>query len=222
MVLDPVLSSAMVLSDGERYVLLLGKTQELDGRTEQTYALCAPDGSWCTDFLYSDIFAMPDGRLCLCDIRYDENGQYTGDLNNACIMDYDGSVTLNLSEIRPEIPLGDIQASPDFQYSMLGMSEGYARVDLEEGRSVFMDSTGKLLRSDEFDGYFATAFSFSGGDLFKIFHKNLTCTTLRAHEASISNHENRANYGPHFGQHVPERNGKKPLIRNPVKGGVPV
>lgn len=161
-VLDPVLDIAWTMPVGDGYALVLGKQREADG-LELVYALCAPDGSWCTDFLYSSIYTNPDGEICLMDVRYDSNGQYIGNMDNACVMDSDGSVLLNLSQFEPEIDLGDFRNSPDIQYAMANMSEGYAQVSLADGRTVFMDKKGRLLHSDEFDGYFAGAYSFSGG-----------------------------------------------------------
>ena len=162
-VLDPVLDNASVITNGSRYALLLSRRSGSEENTEERYALCASDGSWCTDFLYSSIYLNNDGYINLFDIRYDADGNYIGDIDHACIMDFDGNVVLNLSDIRPEVDLGDYRNDPDFQYDFMNLSEGFARVSLEDGRTVFMDYNGKLLQSDEFNGYFASAYAFVDG-----------------------------------------------------------
>ncbi|MGI6028039.1 MAG: WG repeat-containing protein [Candidatus Heteroscillospira sp.] len=160
-VLDPVLSSVLAITDGESCALVLTRAADGDGHSLQ--ALCAADGSWCTDFLYSGIYPMQDGGIFLADTRYDENGNFIGDIDNACIMDYEGNVVCNLSELRPEADLGDWRNSAAFQYDFMSQSCGYARVNLPDGRCVFMDINGKVLRSDEFDGYCASAAPFNRG-----------------------------------------------------------
>lgn len=59
--LDPVLISAYYLTEWDGHgnivsnpnVLMLGKVfYDEEGRPEERFALCAGDGSWCTDFLY--------------------------------------------------------------------------------------------------------------------------------------------------------------------------
>ena len=60
-VMDPVLTSVLLLEEydstyyvvSQPKVMLLGKTvYDGEGHPEGRYALCAIDGSWCTDFLY--------------------------------------------------------------------------------------------------------------------------------------------------------------------------
>ena len=66
-VLDPVLTSVLLLEEydstyyvvSQPKVMLLGKTvYDAEGHPEGRYALCARDGSWCTDFLYKYSWEM--------------------------------------------------------------------------------------------------------------------------------------------------------------------
>ncbi|MGE4352813.1 MAG: WG repeat-containing protein [Oscillospiraceae bacterium] len=169
-VLDPVLDSVYIISKDSAYAFILGRHHQVDGAMVERYALCASDGSWCTDFLYSDIFSYDDGLIRLLDVRYDADGNFTGDMENSCLMDFDGNVVLNFSGISPEM-VTDPEDKASLQYDFAGYSDGFVRL-MSEGRYVYIDAAGKLLRSDEFDGYCASANAFSNGRAIVQLEKN--------------------------------------------------
>ncbi len=157
-VLDPVLDSVYAVTDGTgcAYVLSRG---ESDGTI--MLALCARDGSWCTDFLYSSITMNDDGYACLTDMRWGETGLISNGNEHACMMDLDGNVVLRFADIAPGE--GVELAAPLEQYWMYNLSSGYSMVQLANGNMAFMDIDGNILRSDEFGGEFSAGLSFHDG-----------------------------------------------------------
>lgn len=157
-VLDPVLDNVYAVYGygGPGYVLTRG---ESDGTI--SYALCARDGSWCTDFLYNSITINDDGYACLTDIRWGETGLISDGDENACMMDLDGNVVRRFTDIVPGE--GVELAAPLEQYWMYSLSSGYSMVELANGNMALMDIDGNILRSDEFGGESTMGFNFHNG-----------------------------------------------------------
>ena len=160
-VLDPVLNSVDIISFEDEYAFVLGKNVTIGQETVEMRALCSADGSWCTDFLYSEIFTYNDGLIRLLDARYGSNGNYIGNIDICCMMDFSGNVVNSFSSIKSH-------ANPDLpenwylQYASSNFSDGYA-VIMAEGKYAYIDSQGKALSSDELNSYNASAYTFNNG-----------------------------------------------------------
>jgi len=159
-VLDPVLTWAEVVTDadGGRYALGLCKVIE----EEQRWALCAADGSWCTDFLYSGFYTNAPGQINLIAGTWDGTDWHGTEA--ACVMDFDGNVLCRLAEVEFEEPIYNFDNPFGLQYEYFNAPH---KVRLAGGKWAFFDYEGKILRSEAFDGYFSEAY-YSGTSVLPV------------------------------------------------------
>lgn len=113
------------------------------------YALCGYDGSWITDFKYSEILGMPLGALCIQQL----------DVNHAVCYSKDGSLvfdTINFAELYL-LSSGSIESLTDY-------SNGYMRCVFTNNKNGFISTTGAILnRHIDLPSYFDEALTFSEG-----------------------------------------------------------
>lgn len=113
------------------------------------YALCASDGSWVTDFAYTEIIGMPLGALCISDL----------DSNRAVCYATDGSIVFNTANFG-ELSLlsaGSIESLADY-------SHGYMRCVFSNDQLGFLSTDGAVLnRNADLPSYFDDALGFTEG-----------------------------------------------------------
>ncbi len=113
------------------------------------YALCAADGSWATDFLYSEILGMPLGALCISDL----------DANGALCYSRDGSIAFNTANFA-ELSLlasGSIASLAEY-------SSGHMRCEFSNGQYGYISADGSILnRHVNLPSYFDDERIFSEG-----------------------------------------------------------
>jgi len=156
-VLDPILSSVWTTNTDDGFVYVLNKAPEDAENMEnpiELSAICAADGSWCTDFIYSSAYWSGEYLRCYAIDGY------------GCLMDKDGNIVFELSDIAYEEALSDSYGDYDewlLQYSGLNYESGYVNMELQDGRCAYFDMEGNILRSDEFDGYCYSRYVFTDG-----------------------------------------------------------
>ena len=147
-VLDPVLESVTTASyqsgaDTEYlgiYILL---------NSEGLYAVCGADGSWVTDFVYTAVYPMELGVLCVTDenanlaVCYDESGSLLFD-------------TANFSD-RSMMAAGTVS-------SLAQCGSGFMLCSYSSGSKSFLRADGTALNRDQNrTSYFEDALPFSEG-----------------------------------------------------------
>ena len=149
-VLDPVLSAVYSITTDIGEVYVLDKPVGEGENMYQAEALCAMDGSWCTDFIYSGTYWTGEYLRAFC---LDNN-------NESSLLDSRGNKILGLEDLEFEIPLNKDMDDWMLQYSALNFSGGYVNLQLEDGYYAYFDMQGKVLRSDEFNGRSYSTFGF--------------------------------------------------------------
>ncbi|MDO4750102.1 MAG: WG repeat-containing protein [Eubacteriales bacterium] len=97
------------------------------------YAVCALDGSWCTDFIYESVYSAPDGVVCVED----------HEKNHAVYLDKNGNVLADTRswEVLPRL-------EPHNTYNFTSFHDGFALVRLLRGGIVFISMDGRILETE--------------------------------------------------------------------------
>lgn len=113
------------------------------------YALCGADGSWATDFSYSEIIGMPLGALCVVDLN----------ANSAVCYSKDGSIAFNTANFAELSLLAAGSVTSFAEYS-----SSYMRCEFSNGQCGYISTDGSILnRNVDMPSYFDSARSFSEG-----------------------------------------------------------
>ena len=94
-------------------------------------AVCAEDGSWCTDFVYTNVLGSPLGALC---VRSEQE-------NLAECLSARGRVVFDTKDwdVRAELAPWSVTQLNDIP------AEGWAPVQLNSGRDVFLNARGAVM-----------------------------------------------------------------------------
>lgn len=123
-------------------------SSEYNGGWLQRCAVCAMDGSWCTDFVYDEVYASPLGALCV----------RSGTENLAECRAPDGRILFDTADWAIRGELNDWAC-----YNLSGLDAGgWAPVYLKERRYVFVNARGDVLPGSD-DLWIEDAQSFSEG-----------------------------------------------------------
>lgn len=151
-VLDGVTALTFTDSNGAETPLgiyVLGKYDEASGTT--SYAVCGADGSWATDFDYTDVVPMALGALCIEDEQANLAVCYGSD--GKVVFDTSTFSNLNL------LAEGTVRLFTDY-------GNGYMRFQYKTGSYGYIVTSGEILnlsRIDELPVSFDESVTFSEG-----------------------------------------------------------